>query len=158
MTVLSARLPTSLDFDAIPTRANTVGGVIIIFSPDEYTTLRSIQGDPGKLGVLTTINIGVGPSHSLVWLIAYVPCVSSGKTPGSLGNIVMEFLSPQGVNHSDSASKAQNWVWSLIEDRVARSVDNPMHLGVTSQEILTRNGSLSPLSLIPMHWPAVLRI
>jgi hypothetical protein len=70
-------------------RTQLVGGAVLIFRERENLSVRSVEFDPGQHGILTVAHIGVGKSHTVNWLSAYVPSKHAADAgDGALGKKV----------------------------------------------------------------------
>jgi hypothetical protein len=117
-----------------------VGGSTLLFFPRPGLRVRDVTYDPANLGILTGVTIGIGPTDSVLWIAAYIPC-KGGKEEGNgleakLRAWYFKTRAPSLVDgeeksEGDRKFDAISWIWDfLLPDRVARSQLNLSHVGV----------------------------
>jgi hypothetical protein len=126
--------------DATPlqrvTERDRVGGSTLIFFPRKGICVSDGTYNLANLGILTCVPIGVGRTHSIMW----VPCCKGSPTSGvGLGMKLKEwFITKRAPAFATGAEKDRatkfdpvHWVWEvMIPDMVARSQLNSSHVGV----------------------------
>jgi hypothetical protein len=117
-----------------------VGGSTLLFFPRPGLRVRDVTYDPANLGILTCVIISIGPTDSVLWIAAYIPC-KGGKEEGNgleakLRAWYFKTRAPSLVDgkeksEGDRKFDAISWIWDfLLSDRVARSQMNQSHVGV----------------------------
>ena len=117
---------------------NLVGGSTLLFFPRPGLRVREVTYDPAKLGILTCVTIGIGPTDSILWLGVYVPFQGkedSGGLERKLKEWYKKYRLPQlkQGEEKDAAAKfdTSNWIWDfLVADKIGRSALNRNHVGV----------------------------